>query len=196
MQAWTLSLFWLNTANWHYLELETSSLPTCQSIFFKCHLAPWFPCSHKKSKMVNNSFQHSNFAEKLLMIQPHRCKVKEFQRVSGSPEFTKSMALFKACRITRPFWERIASWHLRDFEPLKDEEGPPWGGQGQLGQALFGRSPTSCLPRSPPLLSGDIRWVGGGPLPENTVWCFLFLLQEVPFPHHPHILSLETTLKE
>lgn len=56
-----------------------------QSIFFKCHLAPWFPCSHKKSKMVNNSFQHSNLAEKLLMIQPYRCKVKEFQRVKWEP---------------------------------------------------------------------------------------------------------------
>lgn len=136
-QAWTLSLFWLNTANWHYSELETSSLPTCQSIFFKCCLAPWFPCSHKKSKMVNNSFQHSNLAEKLLMIQPHRCKVKEFQRVSGSPEFTKSMTFFKACRITWPFLERIASWHLRDFEPLEVEEGPPWGRQGQLGPGFI-----------------------------------------------------------
>lgn len=68
------------------------------------------------------------------MIQPHRWKV-EFQRASGSPEFTKSVTFFKAHRIPR------FSLFFRKNNQLTPERfwaterwGPPrrgWG-QGQL----------------------------------------------------------------
>lgn len=47
------------------------------------------------------------------------------------------------------------------------------------------------FPARPVAFPEDMPWVGGGPSPENTAWCILFLLQELPFPCRPHILSPE-----
>lgn len=145
--------------------------------------------------MVNNSFQHSYLTEKLLVIQPHRCKVKEFQRASGSHEFTKSLSvyqeniLFKTHKILRLalVLGRITAWHLRGFKPLEDMV------RHEEGRVSWAQTtPGSC----PEALPRDTRWWEKAHRQRTQSDVFCSCSRKSPFPCHPHILSLETTCRE
>lgn len=67
---------------------------------------------------------------------------------------------------------------------------------GQLGPGFAWPVPTSCLPRGPPLLRGDIRLGGrGGPLAREHSLMLSVPAAGSPLPTTP-TSSLETTLKE
>lgn len=144
--------------------------------------------------MVNNSFQHPHLAAKLMVIQPHRCKVKAFQKASGSHGFTKTLGIhfFKGLKKPKARLCFRKNNYLRSFRPLEGmahhEEG-----RDRWAQATVGMSPASRL-----LCGSPQRYPLGGKsvAREHSLMFSVPAPGSPPFRCHPHILSLETTVRE